>query len=560
MFRHLCTATLTALAALGSLAPTLSIPGCNNQSGTSKPDSKREETGAGGKAVGGTTSNFPRELAVDLGGGVKLEMVLIPAGEYRMGSPDSDSQAGREQKPQHPVRITKPFYLGKYLVTQQQWESLMGSNPARFKGPKNPAVWVGWEHCQAFLQRLNANSGGRGGKFVLPSEAQWEYACRAGTNTRYGFGDDEKKLGDYAWYKANSGDKTHPVGEKKPNAWGLFDMHGNAWEWCQDWWDGGYYAKSPADDPAGPAGGAYHVFRGGGCTNPAQSCRSAFRGGALPSYRDDRLGLRLCLLPADKVGTLVVATPEKPRPAAGKTKSLSKELTIDLRSGIQLELVLIPPGEFRMGSTEEDEGATPQHRVRITKPFYFGRYPVTQEQWEAVMGANPSNFKGAMNPVDQVTWIQCQDFLGKLGAMPGRPTGKFALPTEAQWEYACRAGSSSRYYCGNDEKQLGECAWYMGNSGNKTHTVGEKNPNAWGLFDMHGNVWEWCQDWYDEGYYVTSPADDPTGPSRGSFRACRGGGWYDVPKRCRDAARNPKEPGERSLDVGFRVVLLPPDP
>ncbi len=175
------------------------------------------------------TKEPAKTLAVDLGGRVKMEMILIPAGEFLMGSPDSDKDARADEHPQHRVRITKPFYLGKYLVTQEQWEAVMGNNPSHFKGLKNPVETVAWDDCQKFLEKLNAKIGTQGGKFVLPTEAQWEYACRAGSTTRYCFGDDKSGLGEYAWYWANSDKKTHPVGEKKPNAWGLYDMYGNAW-------------------------------------------------------------------------------------------------------------------------------------------------------------------------------------------------------------------------------------------------------------------------------------------------------------------------------------------
>ena len=241
-------------------------------------------------------------LALDLGGGLKLEMVLIPGGEFMMGLPASDGSANNDDSVQHRVRISKPFYLGKNLVTQELWESLMDGNPSHFKGPNNPVEQVSWDDCQQFLQKLNSKIGAQAGKFVLPSEAQWEYACRAGSTTWYCFGDDDVALGEYAWFAANSGNKTHPVGERKANAWGLFDMHGNVWEWCADWYDGAYYAHSPTDDPPGPAGGSLRVIRGGYWGYDARFCRSAYRCYCKPGYRSDHIGLRIALIPADKLG------------------------------------------------------------------------------------------------------------------------------------------------------------------------------------------------------------------------------------------------------------------
>jgi formylglycine-generating enzyme required for sulfatase activity len=242
----------------------------------------------------------PKELAVDLGGGVKLEMVLIPAGEFLMGAPKSDENAYRWERPQHRVRLTKPFYLGKYPVTQEQWQAVMGNNPSDSKGPKNPVETVSWHDCHKFLGKLNGMFGAERGKFQLPTEAQWEYACRAGSKTRYCFGDDEERLVEYAWFRDNSGGKTHPVGQKKPNAWGLYDVHGNVWEWCQDWYDRDYYAKSSADDPTGPKTGWLCVNRGGGWNYPAGLCRSAARLYDEPGARYNDLGFRVCRVSADK--------------------------------------------------------------------------------------------------------------------------------------------------------------------------------------------------------------------------------------------------------------------
>ena len=168
------------------------------------------------------------------------------------------------------------------------------------KGPKNPVESVSWDDCHKFLAKLNRRQGHQAGKFRLPSEAQWEYACRAGSTTRYCFGDDELRLGEYAWYVKNSGNTTHPVGQKRPNAWGLDDMHGNVWEWCADWYDDGYYARSPADDPTGPATGSYRVNHGGSWIYPAGHSRSAYRNAGEPARRDYDLGLRVCQVPADR--------------------------------------------------------------------------------------------------------------------------------------------------------------------------------------------------------------------------------------------------------------------
>ncbi|MBM4048141.1 MAG: formylglycine-generating enzyme family protein, partial [Planctomycetes bacterium] len=224
--------------------------------------------------------------------------------------------------------------------------------------------------------------------------------------------------------------------------------------------------------------------------------------------------------------------------------------TISLGGGVTMEFVLIRPGSFMMGSEEGDDQEKPVHKVTITKPFYMGRYEVTQDQWQAVMGTNPSSSKGPKKPVEKITWDECQAYVRKLNEKV--PGGQFGLPTEAQWEYACRAGSTTEYCYGQDTGGLVEYAWYSGNSSQSAHPVGEKKPNAWGLYDMHGNVWEWCQDWY--AGYASGAQANPNGPNSGSSRVFRGGAFFGHAGLCRSAKRAGDSPGHRDFEVGVRLV------
>jgi formylglycine-generating enzyme required for sulfatase activity len=224
-----------------------------------------------------------------------------------------------------------------------------------------------------------------------------------------------------------------------------------------------------------------------------------------------------------------------------------------------LELVPIAAGTFTMGSPASEQGRFddegPQPRVTLSKGYWLGKTEVTQREWQAVMGNTPSNFKGDNLPVEQVSWTEAMEFCRKLTEREraaGRlPEGyAYTLPTEAQWEYACRAGTSGDY-AGN----LDEMGWYGQNSGNKTHPVGQKKANGWGLHDMHGNVWEWCADWY--GNYPGGSVTDPKGPVSGSGRVNRGGGWVYSAQDCRSAVRGRSGPGNRSKNLGFRLALAP---
>ena len=224
---------------------------------------------------------------------------------------------------------------------------------------------------------------------------------------------------------------------------------------------------------------------------------------------------------------------------------------------VLMEMVLIQPDTFIMGSLESEIGhlpnESPQHQVTITKPFYMGKYEVTQAQWIAVMGSsnNLSYFKGDNLPVEKVSWDDCQTFIQKLNALG---QGTFRLPTEAEWEYACRAGTQTRFYWGDDSdySNVRDYAWYFNNSSTTTHDVGMKRPNAWGLYDMSGNVWEWCQDWSDS--YSNVSQKDPAGANNGDGKVIRGGSWIDSTNNCRSAVRYNNYPGSRYNCIGFRVV------
>ncbi len=578
-------------------------------------------------------------VTVDLGGGVSIEMIKISAGTFQMG--DTNAGAFGNESPVHSVTITKDFYIGKYELTQKQWTKVMGTTPyttASFVGDNNPVYSVSWNDCQSFTSSMNS-SYSTYGTFRLPTEAEWEYACRAGSTTSYYWG---ATVSDgYLWYSANSGSRMQSVGGKTPNAWGLYDMSGNAMEWCSDWAGENYYSTSPGTDPQGPVTGTYRIVRGGGYGGSAGSCRSGYRStDKTPTTKAVNLGFRLCLTPsqtqpqtkaaapviAPNGGTFTAAqqvtitcatsgatikyTTDGSTPSAtvgtayssaftvsatttvkavaiktGMTDSDitsatftisgtqppagGQTLSIDLGGGVKLEMVKISAGTFQMGDPETGQIYHEYwHKVTLTKDFYIGRYEVTQGQWKAIMnGANPSYFKTGDNyPVETVSWndiCQTGGYLEKINALkPGGYSG-FRLPTEAEWEYSCRAGTATSFYWGADID--GNYCWYSGNSGNTTHPVGAKQPNAWGIYDMSGNVRELCGDYYAgydwyAGYSASVATVDPVGPPStwgGGVTAHvdRGGNWEAAASECRSFNRQGPGPTYKRETTGFRIVL-----
>jgi formylglycine-generating enzyme required for sulfatase activity len=239
----------------------------------------------------------------------------------------------------------------------------------------------------------------------------------------------------------------------------------------------------------------------------------------------------------------------------------------EITNSIGMKLVLIQKGTFMMGSPESEEGRQEdetQHEVTISKDYYLGVYEVTQAQYEKVMDKNPSHFQGAKVgnenadlPVENVSWDDAVEFCKKLSDLPEEKKAgrEYRLPTEAEWVYACRAGSKTAYSFDDEEGLLPEYCWFKRNSSRRTHTVGLLQQNAWGLYDMHGNVWEWCSDWYGE--YPDGTVIDPTGPKGGVYRVSRGGSWINVAALCRSALRNWDKPSFRNDYDSFRVALSP---
>jgi formylglycine-generating enzyme required for sulfatase activity len=469
--------------------------------------------------------------------GSDIEFVFIAPGNFAMGSTGDEAHRDTDEGPQHMVAITRGFYLGIHEVTQRQWIAVMGSNPSVFRQPaegedrlERPVDSVSWQDTQRFIEKLNTMGLGH---FRLPTEAEWEYAARAGTNTPYSSEGDVHRFG---WANSRSMARTHPIGMKSPNPWGLFDMHGNVWEWCSDWY--APYTAESAENPTGPATGKDKVFRGGSWYDFPYALRSANRHRHPPEIGFTSIGFRLVWEP-----------------------SMYDARIAYLPGGVRMGFVGVPAGNFLMGSPQSEGGSAsdegPPHRVTISEPFFIGTHEVTQTQWRAIMDQNPSVFsENENNPVEMVSWNDTEEFLRRLNAL--NLGGTFRLPTEAEWEYAARAGSTTRFGFGEDPDfgLLQQHAWFYSRAEGRSHAIGLKKPNAWGLFDMHGNVWEWCSDWYAP-YTDDQPITDPKGPNTGTDRIIRGGSWFNEPEALRSANRHRHPPDSRQTNLGLRVVWEP---
>lgn len=518
-------------------------------------------------------------------------MVQIKGGTFTMGSPVDEPERKENEGPQKQVTLSS-FSIGKYAVTQKEYYEIMGKNPSKFKGSNLPVEGVNWydaiEYCIKRSEKegltpaytisgknMSMNIKGtvtwiyNANGYRLPTEAEWEYACRAGTNTPFSTGNnittsqanyyggkpyndpfEERKKGEYR-------EKTTPVGSFAPNPWGLYDMHGNVWEWCWDLYVG-YPENVLIDDKVY---GESRVVRGGSWSSYGTALRSAYRveqeeslGGSFFGYLGvNNIGFR--------VVRGVVTTP-----AVVTTPGQSQDKVSEIKN----EMIRISGGTFTMGSPIGERGRRSdevQYQVTLNT-FFISKCEVMQDEYQRVMGKNPSHFNGNNLPVTTVSWYDAIEYCNKRSEQEGlspaytingenvtwnRNANGYRLPTEAEWEYACRAGTTAAY--NNGDYISSNTGWYAVGG---IFAVGQKTANAWGLYDMHGNVAEWCWDWY--GDYPSGVQNDPIGTSTGTARVMRGGSWSnssfgsDYGTEIRSAYRDKGDPSRKGSDIGFRVV------
>jgi len=537
--------------------------------------------------------------------GVPFEFVQIPAGEFLMGSETGDS----DEKPVHRVRIDESFYMGRTEVTVRQFQAFAEATGYKTEGEKgnwaatyhpagfpivpghahhwrqpgfrqtqdDPAVCISWNDAIAFCKWLSQETG----EYCrLSSEAEWEYACRAG-----GDADSLQNLDEVGWYRDNSESRTHPVGQKKPNSLGLYDMHGNAWEWCLDLWHSNYQG-APADGSPWltedylPMAAIRRVLRGGAWCRRDFKLSGTYRYRGTPDFRSDGTGFRIVCSATTvddepKIGKQAYKRPEKELPPSVENNK-DPDLVFTVQ-GETFELVRISPGQFMMGS-ERDIEEQPIHRVQIDYSFDIGKAEVTVRQFRAFIEATEYQtdaekerwawtrsgerdwdpealicwwnlpFKQTDNdPAACISWFDAMEFCRWLSSETGM---NIRLPSEAEWEYACRAGTD-----GDFAGDVDQMAWHRANSGHRTHPVGQKKPNAWGLYDMHGNVWEWCLDMWHSGY-ESEPADGSPWMEVKVFEPVMRGGTFINPQWwLRSANHMRNNPGNRfSYNQGIRIV------
>jgi len=513
---------------------------------------------------------------------VKFEMNFVEGGSFLMGCTSEYNNCDSIEKPVHNVKLSN-FYMGKFEVTQKLWHAVMGTTVRQQRdsanidweiyseGDQYPMYYVSYEECAVFCEKLNRMlyyQLPEGYTFRLPTEAQWEYAARGGKKSKNYIYSGNNKISKVAWWEGNSGQRIRKVGLKSNNELGIYDMSGNVWEWCRDWFESDYYTYGSTTNPQGPLSGTHRILRGGSWNLRAWHARATNRYYYQPAARSANVGFRIALEPAKDIFDL-----KSLKDAIDKLSSSANNRTFKVND-ISFDMIFVKGGTFTMGCTADPNDCysneEPTHSVTVSD-FYVGKYQVTQQLWKKVMGTTISEQRnlldstlslhgeGNFHPMYYINHKECEEFCEKLNQLLAKqlPEGyKFALPTEAQWEYAARGGRKSKGYTYSGDNNLKKVAWFEENSNEKTREVGTKKKNELGIYDMSGNVWEWCSDWFDGEYYNYSLSSDPTGPTYGYHRVMRGGSWRSIVQGCRVSCRAKNSPNERASNCGLRVVLV----
>ncbi len=530
----------------------------------------------------GIAPELPREnidVTVD---GVTFKMIYVKGSTFKMGATSEQySDSYTDELPVHNVTLSD-YYIGETEVTQALWEAVMGTNPGNESNARYAVNNVSWYDCQLFVRKLREKTGY---DFALPTEAQWEYAARGGTQTSGYKYPGSNYLDDVAWYESNSSNTSHLPASKYPNELGIYDMAGNMGEWCYDRY-ADYYPSEAQINPLGVDTGSYCIYRGGTYTYEAATCRNSYRDGALPGERYGNMGLRLCISAHNPVPDV----PESDDTTVDDGNVVTVTDNLIHINGVEYKMFMVEGGIFTMNhpymvvSTGPAASKPPTSQTVTLSNYRLGQTEVTQALWEAVMkyegvskdgrstitpmqdiwlGGEPTkeNGLGGEFPVYNVSYNDIVElFLPRLNAITGRT---YALPTEAQWEFAARGGGHTLDYTFSGSNTADYVAWYAGNSGSMTHVVLSKEPNELGFHDMSGNVSEWCSDWY--GYYTGTEVTNPAGTRTGITRVYRGGSYastvstgivvampsdYELAPETRMGA----EPDTRDLTRGFRIV------
>lgn len=471
--------------------------------------------------------------------GYSFDMVPVAGGTFTMGLSNTDEHRF------HQVTLSD-FMIGKFEVTEGLWNAVMGSSTSS-KGSNYPAGNVSYDKSQQFCRRLSQLTGQN---FRLPTEAEWEYAARGGRMSQGYEYPGANSLSEIGLEKGNKPDGLTPVGLRKPNELGIYDMAGNAYEWCSDWHSDKYYGQSPNMNPQGPSNGKERVKRGGYYNSSELFYECGRRFNAEPNQAYFFNGFRIAL--SGNSGGAAGQTYQAPAQQS-YTPASGSDMTFTA-NGVRFQIVPVTGGTFTMGTNDHGSAHKP-HSVTLSN-YGIGKYEVTQALWEAVMGSNPSYTKGANIPVVGVKYADCVTFCQRLSNLTGRT---FRLPTEAEWEYAARGGNKSQNFTYAGSNNLNDVAWYEKNSGKKPHPVGQKQPNELGIYDMSGNAQEWCHDWYDKSYYAQSPTYNPKGPSgpdEDKGRVVRGAhNSDDMEVFFKPVRRYRENPTGGSMDTGFRVAM-----